>query len=74
MLECHFSYEGSLSGHQLYFGFLMGKHWENIGTWTAILAEIFSPVSPQEIFWHQDLREHETEVERKRHKNTQRKR
>ena len=51
-------------------GKLVGKCW--VTTWTAILAEIFSLVYPQEILGQLDLREIEREVERKRHTQMER--
>ena len=53
-------------------GKLVGKCW--VTTWTAILAEIFSLVYPQEILGQLDLREIEREVERKRHTQMERER
>jgi len=65
----------SLSGHLLFWivdGKMVGKCW--VKTWTAILAEIFSPVSPQEILGQEDSRESEGEVERRRHRDRKRER
>ena len=60
-LECLYTNRGVLSGPPLTY--LIGDQKTegkcSLKTWTAVLAEIYQPGSPQVNLWQEDLRESE---------------